>query len=367
MQPIKLTFLSVLISLFCLSACKEGLVGPDPDRFIWPVSAPESQGLDSRLLDSAGVMAEKMGYVDGLLVIRNGFLVSERYFNGYGAFTPHNLKSVSKSFLSVAAGKALGQGFIPGLDERVLDYFPDYVYPGMDERKYDITIRHLLTMQMGIAAEADNNYQLYSEIYHSGNWIKTTLELPLLFDPGNGMRYNTFETHLLSVIITRATGKSTRAYAQDNIFDQMGIDVDQWEKDPQGYYFGGNNMYFTPREMAVLGLLYLSQGKINGVEVISPEWIGLSITRTRPADVPEWGVFTDYNYGYLWWLGKINGYTLYMALGYGGQTVLVFPQLNLIVVTTANPDIPPDVDQERPILELVSRYVLPAVRIRMAE
>jgi CubicO group peptidase (beta-lactamase class C family) len=357
----------IFICVVLISACEEGLITPDPDRFNWPVSAPEVQDLDSGLLDSAAIAAKIMGYVDGLLVIRNGFLVTEKYFNGYGPFRPHNIKSVSKSFLSVVAGKALEQGFITSLDNKVLDYFPEYVHAGMDERKYDITIRHLLTMQMGIAAEADNNYQLYSEIYNSAKCNNTTLDLPLLFDPGNGMRYNTFETHLLSAIITKATGKSTRQYAQENIFNQMGVDVDQWETDPQGYYFGGNGMFFTPREMAVLGLLYLGQGKINGVRIVPSEWIGLTLTRTRPYDVGDWGVLTDYNYGYLWWLGRINGYTLYMALGYGGQTVLVFPQLEMIVVTTANPDIPPYVDQERPILELVSRYILPAVKYQLAE
>ena len=359
-MKISLIFL-ILISVAFFSACEKNPVEPDLIRYTWQTSNPEAQGLDPQVLDSAFIDAGAKGYVDGLLVIRNGFLVAEAYYNGYGVNTPHNVKSVSKSFLSVIAGKVLEQGYIGSLDEQVLGYFPEYIYPGIDERKYDITIRHLMTMQMGIAGEAENNYQVYSEIYRSGNWIRATLELPLVYNPGESMRYNTFQTHLLSAIITKSTGKSTLQFARENIFNRMGIDVDNWEKDPQGYYFGGNSMFFTPREMATLGLLYLHQGEFNNLQIVPGEWISLTLTKTRSQDIPEWGVFTDYNYGYLWWLGKINDYTVWMALGYGGQTVLVFPDVNLIVVTTANENIPPDVDQERPILELVSRYILPSI------
>lgn len=353
-------YLPLLFLIFF--SCEKNPVEPGQYHYEWKTAEPEMQGFDINLLDSAFIQADATGYMDGLLVIRNGLLVAESYYNGYYVNTPHNVKSVSKSFLAVITGKALEQNYISDLSEKVLDYFPEYISPGIDERKYNITLGHLLTMQMGIRGEAEDNYQVYQQNYYAADWIKYTLEMPLVFDPGTSMRYNTFQTHLLSAILTKATGLSMIKYASVNIFTPMGIDVDDWQKDPQGYYFGGNNMYFTPREMAVLGLLYLRSGEINGLQIVSQEWIDRTLTKTRPQNMEAWGVFTDYNYGYLWWLGKINNFTLYMALGYGGQTVLIFPQLDLIVVTTAEEKIPPDIDQIRPILALVSRYILKAVQ-----
>jgi CubicO group peptidase (beta-lactamase class C family) len=243
----------------------------------------------------------------------------------------------------------------------MLDYFPEYLNLSMDEEMGDVTIRHLLTMQMGIDSESEEGYALYNQVYRSLNWIQTTLELPLVFSPGENFRYNTFETHLLSAIITKATEQTTLKYAEDNLCRFLGINIDEWQMDPQGYYFGGNSMHFTPREMATLGLLYLNGGNFNGMRVVPSSWVDLSLTKTWGNDGAVWGVLTDYNYGYLWWLGKINGYKLYMALGYGGQTVLIFPEIDLIVVTTAKENVASANEQEMAVLTIVSNYVMNAV------
>ncbi|MBN2279295.1 MAG: serine hydrolase [Candidatus Marinimicrobia bacterium] len=355
------SFPAVLIFIFLWPHCDSATDGMEGSNFEWSFSTPVSEKIDPVQLDSAFVAAENTGYMDALLVVQNGRLIRESYFNGYHEDDPHNVMSVSKSFLSVIAGVAHEMGYISNLDTAVLDYFPEYITPNMDNRKYDITLRHLLTMQMGIASESDNSYELYMELYNSDDWIAETLDLPLISAPGEAMHYNTFQTHLLSAVITRAAGCNTLKFARQHLFEKMKIDCDQWEKGPQGYYFGGNSMYFTPREMAVLGLLVLNRGLIDDEQLISEKWIDLMLTKTRPADAPAWGVLRDYNYGYLWWLGKINDFQLFMALGYGGQTVLVFPELDLIVVTTANENIMPDVDHERPILDIVSRYILPSL------
>jgi CubicO group peptidase (beta-lactamase class C family) len=278
-------------------------------------------------------------------------------------WTPHNVMSVSKSFLSAITGLALQQGYIDSLEEKMLDYFPEYIYPDMDNRKHAITIRHLLTMHMGIANEADNSYGVYWEIYNSGNWIKTTIEYPLKYAPGERMSYNTFQTHLLSAIIAKATGKSTLEFARQYLFNPMGITVDAWEKDPQGYYFGGNAMHFTPREMAVLGYLYLNDGILNNVRIVPREWVHLTTTAFTNWQNREWGAWKDYNYGYLWWLGKINNDRLFMAYGYGGQFVINFPDLNLIVVATAKNLVDPDTStlQEWAIFDIISKHILTSV------
>ncbi len=353
------TIIILLVSVLSFSFCDREPIAPEIDFFKWIVATPESQGMHSPMLDSASVHAAQKGFVDGLLVIRNGYIVEENYYNGYNESLPHNVMSVSKSFLSAMAGIALEQGYIDSLEHKMLDYFPDYISPDIDPRKYNITIRHLLTMRMGIATETEN----YFEIYNSKNWLKTTIEFPLTSNPGERMRYNTFQTHLLSAIITKTSNMSTLEFARKFLTDPMGITIDGWEKDPQGYYFGGNSMYFTPREMAVLGYLYLNDGKLKGQQIVPSQWITLSLSPTTSRSSTPWGVFSNYAYGYLWWLGQINNYEVFMALGYGGQTVLTFPALNLIVVTTANNQVDWDTAdaQERAVLEIVSRYVLVAI------
>lgn len=218
--------LNILIIFVFIFGCEKNPTQADLKQHIGNLSTPEAQGMNPQILDSAFVHAKSKGFIDGLLVIRNGFIVAEKYYNGYNEFRSHNIMSVSKSFLSAITGIALHQGYIDSLDEKMLDYFPEYIYPNMDPKKYDITIRHLLTMRMGIKGESENDYGVYMGIYNSDNWIKETIESPLIYDPGERMRYNTFQTHLLSAIITKATQKSTLDFATEFLFNPMKIDID---------------------------------------------------------------------------------------------------------------------------------------------
>ena len=247
----------------------------------------------------------------------------------------------------------------------MLNFFPDYIYPGIDPRKYDINIIHLLTMRMGIGDESEDDYRVYWETYISDNWIKTTIESPLISNPGEKMRYNTFQTHLLSGIITKTTQRSTWDFATESLLNPMNIDVDFWEQDPQGYYFGGNSMYFTPREMAVLGFMYLNNGRLNDLQIVPAEWVTLTLTPSTNFDHPnQWGAFENYNYAYLWWLGQINEHKLFMGYGHGGQFVIVFPALNLIVVSIASDQVDPDTAtvQEWAIFDIIATYILPSIK-----
>lgn len=357
-------FICIFLAFLSLIGCNEHSSEPTNEKIIWNYSTPQAQGMNSQILDSAFIQAGLKGYIDGLLVIRNGFLVGEHYYNGYDATTPHNIMSVSKSFLSAITGIALQQGYIDSLEEKMINYFPEYVYSGMDPRKYDITIKHLLTMRMGIRNEADDNYGVYWEFYNSNNWIKKTIEDTLISDPGAKMHYNTFQTHLLSAIITKTTGQSTLNYADAVLLSRMNIDIDFWEQDPQGYYFGGNSMHFTPQEMAVLGYLYLNNGRLNDMQIIPANWVTLTLSPSTNLTHPnEWGELKNYNYAYLWWLGQINNYNLFMGYGYGGQFVIVFPEINLIVVSTAKNEVDPDTStiQEWAIFDIVSNYILKSI------
>lgn len=351
----KLILLPVIIQLLpLLSCCKQS----EQYDFHWPVSSAVAEGLDKKMIDSAFIRAGQLGFVDGLLVIRNGKLVAEEYYNGYGRNMPHQIYSDTKSFMSALIGIALEHGLIENLEKKIMDYFPEYAYTGMDHRFYDITVRNLLTMRMGIDKEENN----LLDVVATDDWIRETFRLPLLFDPGIKFSYNSLETHLLSAIITRTSGMSALEFAVENLTGPAGIEIIAWNADPQGNSTGGYDIYMKPYDMAVLGYLYLNGGKLEDKQIVPMAWVEASLAPTWTNNGREWGALTDYNYGYLWWLGKINGHALFMAMGMGGQYIMVFPGQNLIVVTTANKNVGWDNNQELPILEMVSKYILAAVQ-----
>lgn len=356
--------LLLLVLAVIASACNKEPPEAHFEPFTWETSTPGEQGMDPLLLDSALILASQYGFVDGLLVIRHGKIVAEGYYNGYAADRPHNIMSVSKSMLSAITGLALYGPYGLGLENRMLDYFPQYWSDDLDPKKQDITIQHLLTMRMGIEGEAYENYSVYADLYSSENWIKNTIEYPLVYDPGEQMKYNTFITHLLSGVITEATGQGTDAFAEEHLFSPMGIDVDHWEKDPQGICFGGNSMQVTPREMAVFGLLYLQDGMLRGEQIIPESWVQQSLAPSTNFSHPnQWGSWENYNYAYLWWLGQFSGHNSFMGYGYGGQFIIVFPGLDLIVVSTAWNDVPPETTdtQEWALFDLVNQYILTSI------
>jgi CubicO group peptidase (beta-lactamase class C family) len=354
--------LFLLLSLIigsCTDFGPEGVsIEPACVQGSWPVSTPEAQSLDRRLLTEGYVAAAKLPYTYSLLVVRNGYLVAEQYFNGSSRTTANNVMSVSKSVLSALAGIALREGYLDNLDEKVLDYFPEYVTPSLDSMKFRITIRHLLTMRAGFEHEEVN----YFSIYNSADWIRTTIELPLRYPPGDKMSYNTFQTHLLSAIMTKTSGMNTFDYARTYLCEPLGITLVFWRRDPQGYYFGGNSMGFTPRDMGRFGYLYLNGGSLDGKQIVPRAWVEESLLPSTNWGSSLWGDLRNAQYGRLWWLGELNGHRAILAIGHGGQYVVVIPDLQMIAVTTANPNFDWDTadEHERAILHIIAAYVVKA-------
>ena len=355
-----ITFLVVI--LFIINSCDYCPTQPRGDIFEWKTSTPSEQGLDAEQLDVALNEAENRSSIYSILIIRNGYIVAERYYRGYSENSSFNIRSVSKSFLSSMVGIAIENGIINNMNEKMLDYFPEYDNFDLDPRKYEITIKHLLTMQAGIDHEHNN----YSRLYGTSNWIQSAIEEPLLYNPGERHSYNTFLTHLLSGIITKTSGISTYEFGQEHLFDTLGITIQDWKQSPQGIYFGGNNMFFTTRDMAVLGYLYLNGGEINGVQIVPRDWVEESLINRMPQQQQgwSWSDLHDGGYGYLWWLGEIKGYRVFLAIGHGGQFVICFPGLDMIIATNSNAYVgwTKADENERSVLDLVANYIVPAVQ-----
>jgi CubicO group peptidase (beta-lactamase class C family) len=317
------------------------------------------------MFERAFQAADMIPNLYGLVVIRKGTLIAERYFHGQTMFRANHLHSASKSFTSALVGIALRENFIQNLDQKMMDFFPEHASPILDPRKYQITLRHLLTMRAGFAwEETVSDLEAYLA---SPDWVRYALNLPLRYDPGQVFLYSSVQTNLLSAILTKASGLSTKAFAEKYIYGPLGISIAQWYQDPQGYYLGGHAMYISPRDMARFGFLYLQKGRIDLRQIVPSVWIEESWQCTGHSGW-DWGPVQNEGYGYQWWMGKLGGYDIFFAAGKGGQFIITVPELEMVVVTTADGDSwVGSGAQNQDILRLVDRYILQAVRSRLGD
>lgn len=310
-----------------------------------------TRGLDSLRMEAAFAQAAELPRLRSLLVARHGELLGERYYHGAEPEQRANIKSASKSVLSALVGIAIAEGHLPGVDQPIAPFFPNQLPDDADAQKRRITLANLLSMQSGLEPTSFGNYGAWVS---SRNWVGYVLARPMVAEPGGRMLYSTGSTHLLSAILTRATGMSTFAYARDKLAEPLGIELRPWTTDPQGIYFGGNEMRMRPREMLRFGELYRNGGVWEGRRVVPEEWIRESWTpRTQSP-------YNGHRYGYGWWIRRSNGHPVYFAWGYGGQFVFVVPELELTVVTTSVADSPREGGHLREVHALLDRWIVPA-------
>ena len=208
---------------------------------------------------------EGLPRLHSLLVSRHGEIILEHYFHGTRATSFENVKSASKSVISALVGIAIDRKLLPGVNAPIAPYFPELSAANADPAKRKITIEDLLTMRSGLV---DTN-RGYGAWVQSPNWVRYLLTRPLQRQPGEPMNYNTGNTHLLSAILTKVSGSDTWSFAQNTLGAPLGITLAKWPRDPQGVYFGGNDMLLTPRQMLKFGELYLHRGR-NGDRQIVP-------------------------------------------------------------------------------------------------
>jgi len=281
-------------------------------------------------LESAATSAAALPRLRSLLVSHRGTLVLERYFNGARAAQPANIKSASKGVIAALVGIAVSRGLIKDVDQKIAPYFPELA-ADPEPKKRDITVEDLLTMRSGLESTSGRNYGAW---VRSPNWVRFVLRRPLIDEPGTRVEYSTGSSHLLSAILTKATKMSTWQFAQEALAKPLGFSLARWMQDPQGVYFGGNEMLMTPRQMIRFGELYLNGGKVGDRQLLARSWID----RTRVGrGRSRWG--SDREYGYGFWIRDFAGRAGYYAWGYGGQFIFIIPDLDLVVVTTSRADV----------------------------
>lgn len=295
--------------------------------------------------------AESINSLRSLIIQQNGEVISERYFKGRTPNRAFNIKSASKSIIGLLTGIAIEEGFIPSIDEPISTYFPDYFEENPDPKKESITVKNLLSMQAGLRSTSSRYYGAW---VMSDNWVEYALDQDFITDIDGRMVYSTGTSHLLSVIITKATGMSTKAFAEQYLFDPMGIEVGGWDRDPQGYYMGGNNMALKPTDLLKIGQMLIDDGIWDGEQIITKDWI---------VDSFKTYTFSNYNpygYGYQWWNKETAGYTTFFAWGHGGQYIMMVPELDAVVVMTSSvTNASRRRTYKRPVFVLLEDHIIP--------
>jgi len=316
-----------------------------------PVSA--RQDVAPAALAGAAEAGATLPRLHSLLVSHRGTLVLERYYNGTRPSRPANVKSVSKSVISALVGIAVDRGHITSLDQPIADFLPEMAGAADDKRA--IRIVDLLTMQSGLESTSGRNYGAWVQ---SRNWVRDAVRRPLLSPPGTEMDYSTGSSHLLSAILTRATKQSTWQFAQEVLATPLGFSLARWPQDPQGIYFGGNDMLMTPRQMVAFGELYLGRGRVGDARIVPGSYVDASFV---PRGQSRWG--RDRYYGYGWWIRDLAGHPTFYAWGYGGQFIFVVPTLDLVVTTTSMSTASTDRQgHNRAIYTLVEEHIVREIR-----
>lgn len=318
--------------------------------------ALNSSGLDTNLLKTMTKKIIDGSYpnVHSVLIIKDGKLVFEEYFYDYGRDSLQELRSATKSFVSALVGIAIKKGLINSTNEKVLSYFPEYHLKNLTAAKKQITIKNMLSNQTGLDCDISNGKSEGSETLmdQSSDWVKFTLDLPLISNPGSKGMYCSGNPITLSRIIEKRAGIPFVKFADKNLLSPLGIKNYKWnfkpDKTSEETFC---QIYLTPREMAKFGQMYLDKGFWKGKQVVPSAWVTES---WLPHSVVQ-GV----DYGYFWWLKYLDagGIRYYgkLAQGNGGQKIFIWDKQHMVTVITGG-----SYNMQSPANEIIATYILPS-------
>jgi len=333
----------------------------DEETPFLPKATPGSEGLSPTLLAALGDDMSLSSTVRSMLVVRNGKLVYERYFNGAARRDARNIYSIEKSVVGLLTGIAIDRGEIESVDTPIAKLLPKALAdePGAQH----VTVRELLTMSSGLATEWGHQ-EIFDRIAMQDHRVRAILRESHPYAPGAKFSYSTLGTYLLGAVLAHASGHSLCDLAQDRLFSPIGVTLDHAHTDLEGYFSG--SMFLTPAELARIGQLVLQRGAWDTRRVVGSAWIGRSMTQRweLPCHNPDRN-----GYGYLWWLSSIAGFDAWSAEGAGGQSITVVPDLELVVVVTHLNDYPEEKEiapYKRVVRRIIGALTDGAVDIRTA-
>ncbi|UCG85002.1 MAG: serine hydrolase [Gemmatimonadota bacterium] len=330
--PLHYTLLQPVVLAICVGACLASC-STDPTETS-PYPEADAQDVDGWELAEATSLLSQVDGMRGWLVARNGVLVLEEYFNAIGPDSTMDVRSVTKSFTSALIGIAIDRGLISSTDDTLGMYLIPDVVDVLDPDKAAISIHHLLTMSAGFQWQQGRLGSDFADWYLSNDHVQFVLDKPMIATPGTTFAYSDGMAHLLSVVLTEATGRNADEFAAEHLFAPLGIAERTWLRGNRGYNFGGVRLQLSLRDMWMFGELYLNQGRAGVTRVVSEAWVQRSTQAHLATD--GYSPFGP-EYGYLWWIGEGAPHEFYFANGYGGQFIVVVPATRMVIVTQCQP------------------------------
>lgn len=324
-----------------------GAAAPASESEELAATEPGAVGISAQTLTrmEASIRAGDFKQVSSVLLARRGKLAYERYFDADGVEGLRNTRSATKTVTGMLVGIATDHHLLPGVDARVLDYFPDkQPLQNPDPRKAQITVEDFLTMSSLLECDDENQFSRGNEerMYLVEDWVRFALDLPIRGFPdwvpkpaaspyGRSWSYCTAGPTTLGPLLERAIRQSVPDFARENLFTPLGITRVKWQFQPLGAAMTGGGLNLRSRDLLKLAQLYLNGGTWSGRRVVSADWVARSIA-------PHANARDDTDYGYLWWLPtyRVNGrdFKCFAMFGTGGNKVYAFPAQQLVVVVT---------------------------------
>lgn len=332
-----------LAGVLCLAAPSSGSAAE------WETARPEATGFSAELgadLDAALALPDFQG-VHAVLVVRDGKLVYERYLTGddeiwgrpkpgvvFGPEMLHDVRSITKSVVGLLYGIALDRGLVPELDDPVVASFSEYPELMADEARRRISMRHVLSMTMGLEWDEmnvpyGNPANSETAMNDAPDSLLYALDRPIALEPGDRWIYSGGAAELAGEIIARGSGTGLAQYADENLFAPLGITRFEWITDYYGRPHAASSLRLRPRDTARIGQMVLDGGAWEGQQVVPADWLALSTE-------PRAEAMSGCQYGYFWWLCNTeSGYRIVEGAGWGGQELLILPELKLVMVVNA--------------------------------
>jgi CubicO group peptidase (beta-lactamase class C family) len=341
--------------------------------------------IDSAILTEAvnTIYCGRYKEVHSILIFKNNRLVLEEYFKGHkyqwdasnyhgelvdwNREMPHPIMSCTKSFTSACIGIAIEKGFINNVHQSIFDYLPNHQHLKTNNREY-ITIEHLLTMTSGLvwdewgAAHGTSANDIDMLYLDCDDPITCVLERPWSAEPGEKFTYNGGGMVILGEILKNATNMNIDEFSKKYLFKKLGVDSTQWTQFENGMFDAANSLRLTPRDMLKFGVTYLNGGMWNDKRIISSEWVVKSskiYNQNKGIDIPMENSGKN-GYAYLWWISELshsgNKIKMFRANGWGGQSIMVFPEIDMVVVFTGG-----NYNANSSLYEIIEKWVFPAI------
>ncbi len=308
-----------------------------PKGIAWSPSKHETDGVDPSAIEAlyAEIAEDQHHDLKGIVILRDGHLVSERYFNGDGASTMHDIRSATKSITALLMGIAIQRGLVHSVNDSIALYLPGLPADGKEK----ITIKDLLNMRSGLDADDDNPKTPGDEdnLDKSADWVQTIYSVPTKEPAGRTYNYASINAFLTGAIVENTSHVPLDRFADANLFRPLGIGKETWRHVPVNRVTGQGNLFITTRDLAAIGELVLQGGRVEGKQIVPEEWIAECTAKQVVSSARD--PYSDY-YGYMWYTKAVllsNGTVeVHFASGNGGNKAYVIPSLHMVVAITSS-------------------------------